>query len=407
VARGYSDGFKIGLVTVFAVTALAAFLTGVQISIAPEILARKKPAAQQAELTVNQKKVSVEEGEETSADSGDSTDADMAEAEDTGADTGTETATETAMATEAESEATSETEPAAEPEAEAVEPEEAETEMAETGATETESAETTGTESETETESTVAVVETAEDTGTETAASAGTSDFDIAWAGKPFVENSVAFDNPDDMPVLSIVLVHDDTANAGAADLSDFPYPLTFAIKADWAGAAEAARQYREAGHEVLMMADLPRRAGGNDFAQALQSRFDQVPGAVGVMEGVNVGIDIEPGAEADLTSALQASGHGLVTVSGALGTAQKLAVSEGVPSAAALRYFGEFNLKAPMVARFLDQAALRAQQSEAGVITVGRMSQDTVQGLLQWGLEDRARRVKLAPVSAVLRNGL
>ena len=53
---------------------------------------------------------------------------------------------------------------------------------------------------------------------------------------------------------------------------------------------------------------------------------------------------------------------------------------------------------------RFLDQAAFRAAQEEAGVIMMGRVRPDTISALLLWGLQDRASRVALAPVSAILK---
>ena len=54
------------------------------------------------------------------------------------------------------------------------------------------------------------------------------------------------------------------------------------------------------------------------------------------------------------------------------------------------------------MIRRFLDQAVFRAGR-DGGVIMVGRLRPDTISALLLWGLQDRAGRVALAPVSAVL----
>jgi polysaccharide deacetylase 2 family uncharacterized protein YibQ len=51
---------------------------------------------------------------------------------------------------------------------------------------------------------------------------------------------------------------------------------------------------------------------------------------------------------------------------------------------------------------RFLDQAAFRSGQMGA-VIMVGRVRPGTISALLLWGLQDRASRVALAPVSASL----
>ena len=56
------------------------------------------------------------------------------------------------------------------------------------------------------------------------------------------------------------------------------------------------------------------------------------------------------------------------------------------------------------VIRRFLDQAAFRADQ-EGGVIMLGRVRPDTISALLLWGLQDRAERVALAPVSALLKS--
>ena len=53
-------------------------------------------------------------------------------------------------------------------------------------------------------------------------------------------------------------------------------------------------------------------------------------------------------------------------------------------------------------IRRVLDQAALKSG-TEGGVIATGRLRADTISALLLWGLQDRARRVALVPVSAVL----
>jgi polysaccharide deacetylase 2 family uncharacterized protein YibQ len=54
------------------------------------------------------------------------------------------------------------------------------------------------------------------------------------------------------------------------------------------------------------------------------------------------------------------------------------------------------------VIRRFLDQAAFRAGQ-DGGVIMLGRLRADTISALLLWGLQDRAGKVALAPISAVL----
>ena len=84
------------------------------------------------------------------------------------------------------------------------------------------------------------------------------------------------------------------------------------------------------------------------------------------------------------------------------MNTAQKLALRNGVPALPVFRDFDGAGQTPTVMRRFLDQAAFRARQ-EGGVIMLGRVRPDTISALLLWGLQDRANRVALAPVSAVL----
>ncbi|HKK86552.1 MAG TPA: divergent polysaccharide deacetylase family protein, partial [Roseovarius sp.] len=97
-------------------------------------------------------------------------------------------------------------------------------------------------------------------------------------------------------------------------------------------------------------------------------------------------------------------SGHGVVMHPKGLNTAQKLLSREGVSAASVFRDFDAKGQQATVIRRFLDQAAFKAGQEEVGVIMLGRMRAETVSALLLWGLQDRASRVALAPVSAVLK---
>jgi hypothetical protein len=81
------------------------------------------------------------------------------------------------------------------------------------------------------------------------------------------------------------------------------------------------------------------------------------------------------------------------------------------VPSATIFRDFDGAGQDAAAIRRFLDQGAFKAGQQAGGlqeaegdgVIMMGRLRPDTISALLLWGLQDRAQRVALAPVSAVL----
>ena len=80
----------------------------------------------------------------------------------------------------------------------------------------------------------------------------------------------------------------------------------------------------------------------------------------------------------------------------------QKLAARKGVPSAVVFRDFDGAGQTPDTIRRFLDQAAFRADQ-EGVVIMLGRVRPETISALLVWGLQDRASRVALSPLSAAL----
>ncbi|MDT8328106.1 MAG: divergent polysaccharide deacetylase family protein [Roseovarius sp.] len=237
----------------------------------------------------------------------------------------------------------------------------------------------------------------------ETEAPATAEDEPLQDASGALVRNAVAFENPEAKPLMAIVLVDDGSSRIGLEALQSFPYPLNFAVAADWPGAQEAAARYREAGFEVLALADLPERSTATDTEVAMQAYLEAVPQAVAVMEGTGTGLQSSRAASAQLVPILKDGGHGLVMFPQGLNTAQKLIVREGVPAATVFRDFDANGQNANVIRRFLDQAAFKAGQQDEGVIMLGRLRADTISALLLWGLQDRAASVALAPISAIL----
>lgn len=219
----------------------------------------------------------------------------------------------------------------------------------------------------------------------------------------PLERFAAPFENPEGKPLMSIVLIDDGSGPVGPEVLADFPYPVSLAVDASWDGASQRARVYRAAGLEVLALADLPDNATARDTEVAMQSFLSAVPEAVAVMEAPGDALQSNRAASQQLAEILLDSGHGLLMFPEGLNTAQQLAAKAGVPSAAVFRDFDDQGQDATVIRRFLDQAAFRAGQEENGVIMVGRLRPDTISALLLWGLQDRASRVALAPVSAVL----
>lgn len=227
----------------------------------------------------------------------------------------------------------------------------------------------------------------------------------IEAALAPQLERYAAeFENPDAKPLMAIVLIDDGRSKLDLEALKAFPYPLSFAIDTKWPGATKAMRKYRDAGFEVLAMADLPKGAGAADTEVTMAIYLRAVPEAVAVMEGEGEGLQAGRKASMQLAQILAASGLGAVMLPKGLNTAQKLIAREGVPALTVFRDFDTKGESPSTIQRYLDRAVLKAGQEENGVIMVGHLRDETVSALVTWALEDRAARVALAPVSAVLR---
>lgn len=220
--------------------------------------------------------------------------------------------------------------------------------------------------------------------------------------GNPIEDYAASFDNPDLKPLMSIILI-DDAGAFGAEALQDFPYPISFAVSPSDPDAAEKMARHRAAGFEVLAMADLPEAASAQDAEVSLAVWLDTLPETVGILEGVETGIQGNRKL-ADQVAAIAANtGRGLITQDNGLNTVQKLAARNGIPSGVVFRDIDGARQDPKIMRRFLDQAAFRAGQ-EGTVVMLGRVRPETISALLLWGLEDRDNRVAMAPISAVMK---
>lgn len=227
-----------------------------------------------------------------------------------------------------------------------------------------------------------------------------------APAGRPITQFGQSFDNPENKPLMSIILIDNGqgpVAGApGVAALGSFPYALSFAVDASLPDAAERMALYRNEGFEVLAMIDLPEGSQPTDAETNLNVILANMPEVIGILEGTETGLQSARDVSDQVSSILAQTGHGLVTQSRGLNTMPKLARKEGVPADPIFRDFDSKNQTATVIRRFLDQAAFKAGQ-EGAVIMLGRLRADTISALLLWGLQDRAGQVALAPISAVL----
>jgi len=222
----------------------------------------------------------------------------------------------------------------------------------------------------------------------------------------PLEAYAAEFENPEDKPLMSIVLIDRGEYPQIVDALDSFPYPVSFAVDPAWEGAPEAMARYRAAGRDVLVLADIPEGAAASDVEVNLDATLSALPEVVAVMEGDGTGLQGSRAVSDQVTAWLRDSGHGLVMYPQGLDTARKLAEREGVRAATLFRDFDSKEQDATVIRRFLDQAAFKAVQDGGGVIMVGRARPETISALILWGLADRADRVALAPVSALLQAG-
>ncbi|MGI9369052.1 MAG: divergent polysaccharide deacetylase family protein [Ruegeria sp.] len=223
--------------------------------------------------------------------------------------------------------------------------------------------------------------------------------------GKPIQAFAAEFQNTEEKPLMSIILIDYEGA-FGAEALQDFPYPLSFAVSPTDPEAAEKMARYRAAGFEVLAMADLPKAASAQDAEVSLSVWLDVLPETVGILEGIDTGVQGNRKLADQVAAIAGGTGRGLVTQDNGLNTVQKLAARRGIPASVIFRDFDGAEQSPQTIRRFLDQAAFRAGQ-EGSVVMLGRLRPETISALLLWGLEDRSDRVALAPISAVLMSGL
>lgn len=211
---------------------------------------------------------------------------------------------------------------------------------------------------------------------------------------------------PAEGPLMSVVLIDDGSGPLGPDTIEAFPFPVSFAIAPSHPDAAEAARDYRARGFEVLAMAGAPEGAQASDVEISLEGALGAVPEAIGVLEDPSSGLQSSRALAEQTAAFLEASGHGLLMLPAGLNTGEALALRAGVPTASVFRDFDGEGQDPRVMRRFLDQAAFRARQ-EGTVVMLGRLRADTVSALLLWGLQDRATSVTLVPVSAILKRSV
>lgn len=211
------------------------------------------------------------------------------------------------------------------------------------------------------------------------------------------------FDNPDAKPLFSIILIDEGIPAEERARLAALPFAVSFALDPLAADSADAARVYRAAGQEVVMLASgIPQGATASDLEQTFQALDMAMPEAVAVLDRMEGGFQDTLDLARQAVPIVAEQGRGVVTYDRGLNSADQVARREGVPRATIFRVLDAEGESIPKMRNYLDRAAFKAAQ-EGRVLVIGRAQADTVAAILEWTVEGRAASVMLAPVSAVL----
>jgi uncharacterized protein len=211
------------------------------------------------------------------------------------------------------------------------------------------------------------------------------------------------FDNPDAKPLFAIILIDDGIPAEERARLAALPFAVSFALDPLAPHSADAARIYRDAGQEVVMLASgIPQGATASDLEQTFQALDMAMPEAVAMLDRIEGGFQDTLDLARQAVPIVAEQGRGIITYERGLNSADQVARREGVPRATIFRVLDAEGESIPKMRNYLDRAAFKAAQ-EGRVLVIGRAQEQTVAAILEWTVEGRAASVALAPVSAVL----
>lgn len=221
--------------------------------------------------------------------------------------------------------------------------------------------------------------------------------------GGALQRNARAFENPQAKPPFAILLLDDPQSDMDLTEIAKTDLPLTLVIDAATPKSIERAALWRAAGQEVALLATaLPKSNTPSDLEVALEALALSFPEALALVDPVGGLLQGDRQMATALAPALAARGYGLVTWEQGMKTADQVARREGVPAATIYRLLDDKDEAAPVIRRYLDRAAFKAQQDGQAMV-VGSLRPQTLQAVTEWAREGRAASLALAPLSAVV----
>ncbi|MEM7471135.1 MAG: divergent polysaccharide deacetylase family protein [Pseudomonadota bacterium] len=203
--------------------------------------------------------------------------------------------------------------------------------------------------------------------------------------------------------LMSIILIDAGAAGMPIEQMTDLAFPFSVAIDPVAPDAASRAAVYRAAGIEVLALpADLPESASASDVTVAMDSYFDTLPEAVAVLDTLDGKLQSSRSLLNPVLGVLQGTGHGFVTFSKGLNSAQQAARRAEVEGASVFRVLDGKSENPAAIKRTLDRAGFNAAK-DGSVVLLGHSYADTVTTLLEWSLDAKSASLSIVPVSQIL----
>lgn len=219
------------------------------------------------------------------------------------------------------------------------------------------------------------------------------------------LERNSSFSGPlTGAPLMSIVLNDPGLPMPLRRSLAALEIPVTIALNPMDPSAADAAKIYRDAEKEVLILATgLPSGARATDLDITFSAWFDALPQAVGVLDLPRGGFARNTSLTNGVLPLIAQDGHGLLSFSGGLSRISNVAAREGVPYAEVFRVLDDEDQSPFTIRRYLDRAVFQASQI-GEVIVFGDATNDaTMEALDMWRSDGRVDQVAVVPVSAIL----
>jgi len=218
-------------------------------------------------------------------------------------------------------------------------------------------------------------------------------------ADLPALERYAApFDNPDNLPVVGIVLIDDGTFVNGPFLMFESGVKATIAVTATATDVNLFAEAYREAGMEIAMQVPLPVGATPTDVEVNFAAALEVLPEAAMLYASGDDGLRNNRQAAGQIVDILAADNHGFVTVSSGLGGPLRAAEAAGVTAGAIVRNLDDAEGNFDAMLRILDRAAFEARRG-AGAIVSGTLTPETIAIIQAWSDDG----VLVGPASAVM----